>query len=130
TLQQLREGGKIIWANRRYGATYAIDELELRARVEQHTPVIHLGQPEAVMAVLEAEVADWVVVELWCPRDIAEKRARERGTGDLTARMEAWDETERLSNPDLRLDTSLLEAGEAARLISARSTTRSHAQAP
>jgi guanylate kinase len=72
-------------------------------------PVIHLGQPEAVDAVVAAfpEVR-WTVVELWCPADVAELRLRERGDSDLVQRMrmEAWRETPRLDAADVRVDTA------------------------
>lgn len=106
-LNQLRLRREVIWQNQRYGAIYAVDRPGLVDALASGIPVIHLGQPEAVDAVLRSfpEVR-WVVVELWCPADDAEMRLRERGDSDLAQRMDAWRETPRLDTADLRIDTA------------------------
>lgn len=106
-LNALRLRRDIIWENRRYGAIYAVDRPGLVNALASGIPVIHLGQPEAVEAVLRSfSEARWVVVELWCPADVAEMRLRERGDADLAQRMDAWRETARLDTADLRVDTA------------------------
>jgi guanylate kinase len=80
--------------------------------------VLHLGQEGAVTAVRQAtRDANWVVVELWSTRAIAEARIVERDTGDVVARLTAWDETERLATADLRIDTGEVSPREAAAKI-------------
>ncbi|MBW0270073.1 hypothetical protein ATM97_02920 [Nocardia sp. MH4] len=118
-LVELESSGGVLYANRRYGATYVVDRPELeRMRSEGLIPVVHLGQPEGVTALLDAELsANWLVVELWCPRNTAAERIVARDTGDLEARLTAWDETAHLTAPDLRIDTAETAAGDAAQLI-------------
>lgn len=83
-------------------------------------PVVHVGQPAAVDRIASIPDARWLVVELWCPRDIAAARLVARGTVDTTQRLEVWDKTPRLINPDLVIDTSTAEPGVAARQIDNR----------
>lgn len=118
-LVELESSGGVLYANRRYGATYVVDRPELeQMRAEGLIPVVHLGQPEGVTALLDAEPsATWLVVELWCPRETAAERIVARDTGDLEARLIAWDETAHLSAPDLRIDTAETAAADAARQI-------------
>lgn len=108
----------IIWENQRYGAIYAVDRPGLVDALASGIPVIHLGQPKAVDAVLRSfpEVW-WVVVELWCPADDAEMRLRERGDADLAQRMDAWRETPRLDAADLRIDTAPVSPEFVASMI-------------
>jgi guanylate kinase len=110
-LNELRLRRDVIWENRRYGAIYAVDRPGLVEALDGGIPVIHLGQPEGVDAVVTAfpEVG-WTVVELWCPADVAELRLGERGDSDLVQRMrmEVWHETPRLDSADLRVDTALV----------------------
>ncbi|MEU4455433.1 hypothetical protein AB0F44_29170 [Nocardioides sp. NPDC023903] len=106
-LNQLRLRREVIWENQRYGAIYVVDRPGLVDALACGIPVIHLGQPEAVDAVVRSfPEARWVVVELWCPADDAEMRLRERGDSDLAQRMDAWRETPRLDSADLRVDTA------------------------
>ncbi|MFD7076089.1 hypothetical protein ACFV9G_17935 [Nocardioides sp. NPDC059952] len=108
-LNELRLRRDIIWENRRYGATYAVDRPGLVEALGSGMPVIHLGQPGAVDAVLRSlPEARWVVVELWCPAYVAEMRLRARGDSDLAQRMGAWHETARLNSADLRVNTALV----------------------
>jgi guanylate kinase len=117
-IDQLRRHGDIIWENRRYGATYVIDRPELAARLAQHVPVLHLGQVEGVQAVTGA-IPDtrWIVVYVWCPRDVAEIRIKERGTGDTAERLKAWDETPTIEAADLTINTHVVDPEGAARQI-------------
>ncbi|MFE6648736.1 hypothetical protein ACFVJS_19365 [Nocardioides sp. NPDC057772] len=120
-LRDLRERGAVVWENSRYGATYVVDQPGLVAALGRGVPVLHLGQVEAVNAVVSS-VADarWTVVALWCPAEVAADRLERRGSGDVDARLAAWRATERLERADIRIDTSVVQPGEAARLIDAR----------
>lgn len=115
----LESSGGVLYANRRYGATYVVDRPEIdRMRAAGLIPVVHLGQPEGVAALLDAKPsASWLVVELWCPRETAAERIAARDTGDTDARLIAWDETAHLTAPDLRIDTAETAAKDAARQI-------------
>lgn len=118
-LVALESSGGVLYANRRYGATYVVDRPEIeRMRAEGLIPVVHLGQPEGVAALLDAEPsASWLVVELWCPRETAAERIAARDTGDTDVRLIAWDETAHLAAPDLRIDTTDTAAEDAAQQI-------------
>ncbi|WP_026116688.1 phosphotransferase-like protein [Nocardiopsis valliformis] len=118
-ISQARKRGEFIWENHRYGAIYAIDRPEVEQLMVDRIPIIHLGQPEAVSAVTTAVPVNWLVVALECPRVVALKRIRERGTGDTEARIAAWDQTPRLAHADLRVDTSTMTAEGVARNIQA-----------
>ena len=110
--------GAVIWENRRYGARYLIDRPYLLRQAQRAYPVLHLGQVPAVSAVVRAAPElGWVVVSLWCPRNIAASRIRARATGDGDARLQAWDETEALPQCDLFINTNEVTAGEAAKRI-------------
>jgi len=112
------KAGHIAWENRRYGARYAVDTPALVAAAREHVPVVHLGQTEAVAAVRCATPeVQWVVVQLWCPREVAAVRLAARNPADITERLEAWDVTKHLATADLALDTSKIAPREAARAI-------------
>ncbi|GAB4590361.1 hypothetical protein [Nocardia sp. IFM 10818] len=123
-LAQLAESGQILYTNRRYSAVYAIDRPEIeRLLGSGRIPVVHVGQPEAINELTTAlHAIRWIVVELWCPRMIAADRIEARGTGDSIERMQAWDETPRLSAPDLRIDTAETAPEAAAELIATASS--------
>ncbi|MEV4758943.1 kinase [Micromonospora sp. NPDC049559] len=118
-LNELRDRGEIVWENHRYGATYAVDRPELVARLARQIPVLHLGQVEAINAVIQATPeARWTVAFLWCPRETAEIRIKERGTGDTAERLKAWDETKHITaEADLTINTLVTEPDDAARGI-------------
>lgn len=110
--------GNVVWLNARYGSTYAIDRPALTELLRVAVPIVHLGQPEGVTAVLDGfRDTSWVVVSLWCPRPIARQRIVSRGTNDLDQRLQAWDETPTLAHTDLAIDTSSTSAADAANLI-------------
>lgn len=115
-LDRLRSSGEVIWENTRYDATYVVDRDTLRSMgAGGYIPVVHLGQTAAVDAVVgDPAVAAWTVIHLWCPRDIAAQRVAARGTGDVAARLQAWDETNGLPTADVALDTSKLSPRRAA----------------
>lgn len=117
-LEKLQSRGEIAWVNHRYAATYAVDTPALMAHLQEYVSIVHLGQPGAIDAVQKATPgATWCVVELWCPKGEAEARLIGRGSTDLAARLQAWDETERLSTADVRIDTNNTPPAEAARSI-------------
>lgn len=129
-LEQLRRDGEVIWENHRYGATYVVDRAQLLADAAAAVPVLHLGQLPAVDAVRAAVPAiGWLTVELWCPRAVAAQRIRARGTGDDEARLAAYDQTDRLDEAALRLDTTTLTPEQAAAAVD-RATRTTVAGAP
>ena len=100
--------GEVIWTTTRYSATYLIDKSHLLKLLSSgDVPVIQLGEPAAVTAVLKAlPYVHWTIVELWCPRHIAYQRIIERNTGDTDERMHHYDNTPHLPSAHLSLDTS------------------------
>ncbi|MFE3028719.1 hypothetical protein [Nocardia tengchongensis] len=132
-LDQLLAAGDAIYLNSRYGSTYIIDQPELdRMLAAGQIPVLHVGQPEAIDALLAAAPAiRWVVVELWCPRDVAAARAAARGTGDISERLAVWDATPKLTVADVRIDTASLSPAEsAAQIIEATHAAQSSIVVP
>ncbi|MEH1013668.1 kinase [Micromonospora sp. CPCC 206060] len=120
-LSRLRDQGDLIWENQRYESVYAVDRSGLSALLAEKVPVLHLGQIAAIDAVKQATPdTDWLVVGLWCPRDIAERRVIDRNTGDAAQRMRAWDETERPGGANLMFDTARTSAEQVASAILAR----------
>ncbi len=119
-LEQLHGAGDVIWENRRYGATHVVDRPELTRRLDMGIPVLHLGKPEGIPAVVNAiPAAHWIVVDLYCARSAGIESITARGTGDTDKRIAVWDETPRLSNPDISIDTGKASPSAAARLIHA-----------
>ncbi|WP_229905121.1 hypothetical protein [Lentzea cavernae] len=116
-MERLRSSGDIIWENRRYESLYVIDRPSLESDLSRHFPVVHAGQLEAIKAIVDSVDADWLIVYLWCSRRVAERRIIERGTGDVEARLQAWDETAPMVDADLSIDTAVMQPSEAAALI-------------
>ena len=112
----------VLWANERYGAIYLVDRPGLQQIWQDHrTPVVHLGQPEAVEAVVRrTPEASWLVVELRGDLAVLQERIRQRATGDDDQRIAAALSTPRLDRPDISIDTGVTGPGEAARLIAER----------
>lgn len=122
-LTELEATGAVVYANSRYGNTYAIDRPGLDDAFEGGFPVVHLGQVVGVRSLVDGYPADWTVVLLWCPREVTEQRSKDRGDADTAARLAAWDATrEDLdAHPetvwDLTVDTTVTSPQKAARLI-------------
>ncbi|MEU7776235.1 kinase [Micromonospora taraxaci] len=120
-LRQLREQpGEVLWENQRYGSTYVVD----RAGLDEiwrsgRVPVVHLGQDQAVTAVIERTKGQsaWTVVELHCDPALIRSRIVARATGDTDARVTAAAETPRLATADLRIDTGTVSPEVAAEMI-------------
>ncbi|MFE0448621.1 phosphotransferase-like protein [Streptomyces fungicidicus] len=126
TAEQLREleaAGDVVYANARYGNTYAIDRPGVDGAFAAGVPVVHLGQIDGIRALINGYPADWSVVMLWCPREVTEQRSAGRGDSDTAARLTAWDATrEDLdAHPgmmwDLTVHTTTLAPQDAAQLI-------------
>lgn len=97
----------VIWENWRYDALYVVERTSLTEMLRACNPVLHLGQVEAVKAVTAAlPGTQWLVVWLWCPRDVAIERLTKRGVADMAARLRAWDDTEPLPGADISLNTT------------------------
>ena len=125
-IDNLRGQGEIVWENHRYGAHYVIDKPSLLYRLANHVPVLHAGQTEVVDAVKSATPsAHWLVVYIWCPRDVAAARIAARATGDTEARLRAWDETTPIQ-ADVRINTAEVPAVEAAQEIHYRALQLGH----
>lgn len=117
-LEELESRSEIIWRNDRYRATYAVDTPGLRKALREGIPVLHLGQLNAIPAVKSAiPEALWLVVELWCARNIAAARLTQRDPLDAEERLWVWDETARLSDPDLHVDTGRTDPADVVRTI-------------
>lgn len=118
-LASLERSGEIVWENARYGARYVIDRPSLVRMLDSGiVPVVHAGQPEVIAAVRDATPdTTWTIAQLWCPRDVATSRIVQRATGDVEARLAAWEATPALRDADLSIDTSFLAPAESAEAI-------------
>ena len=135
-IDDLCDQGLIVYENARYDSRYAIDRPALDALLARNLiPVVHLGQLAGVHA-LKRHPALWLPVLLYCERATAALQAQQRGSVDIEARLQAWDETARdltHAGPDdfvLRIDTDRTSPADAARLIDAQLRPRApHAAA-
>ncbi|MGW1059417.1 hypothetical protein [Micromonospora rubida] len=108
----------ILWENTRYGATYFVDCFGLEQLWESgRVPVVLLGQIEAIEAIADDTEANWTVVELYVRPAILSGRIQSRGTGDEDQRLAAVKQTLRLPVADMRIDTEVVSASEAANAI-------------
>jgi guanylate kinase len=115
--------GEILYHNERYGNVYAVDLPELRAlRTNGVIPIVHMGQLAGVTAMLDHQ-ADWLFARLCCRRETTALRAHGRGSIDVAARLQVWDEmAAELANagslpPHLTIDTDAHPPAAAARAL-------------
>lgn len=134
-LTRLRASGDILYQNERYGNIYVVDRPHLTAMFDAgHTPILHLGQVAGIRAIT-AYPARWITVLLWCSRETTAQRARARGSTDIDARLNAWDETaedlKHTTESDFhaRLDTGTMAPRQAAETVAALVTAATIAQA-
>ncbi|WP_432164210.1 phosphotransferase-like protein [Streptomyces tendae] len=122
-LRSLEAAGDVVYANARYGNTYAIDRPGLDAAFAAGVPVVHLGQVDGIRSLVDGYPADWSVVLLWCPREVTGHRSAGRGDSDTAARLVAWDATREDLDAhsgmvwDLTVDTTTSAPQDAARAI-------------
>jgi guanylate kinase len=117
-LDEVRRRQDVVWENHRYGSVYVIDRPHLRRQLAECVPVLHVGQPEAVVAVAGAVPATWwTVVNLRCPWEVALSRIVDRRTGDVPDRVRAWHATPSLAGADVDIDTGVTSPSEAASMI-------------
>ncbi|HEX6359536.1 hypothetical protein [Actinophytocola sp.] len=112
--------GDLVTTWRRYGARYAIARSVLtRIAGSGSVPVVQLGSVRALTAVTHVTALRWTVVQLWADRTVCADRARRRNTGDLDARMAAYDQTHQLARcqVNLHLDTGRISIPAAACVI-------------
>lgn len=125
-LRELEAAGDVVYANSRYGNTYAIDRPGLDEAFAAGVPVVHLGQVDGICALVDGYPAAWVQVLLWCPKNVTEQRSQGRGDADTEQRLAAWDATQEDvdAHPDvdwdLRVETAETSSAAAARLIDER----------
>lgn len=119
-LAELRDSHRLLWENSRYGATYAIEADSLASSLSSHTPVLHLGQPDAVRTVNTFTNGRLLIVALHCSRLDARKRIESRGDLDVDQRLKAWDETIRLESADLQILTDYVSVFESAQKIQSK----------
>lgn len=120
TVERLSAADDVVWSNEQYGAIYVVDRTGLADHLERGFPVVHLGQVAAVEAVTMATPTTvWLVIGLWCPRDLAAARLATRGSTDLGRRLAVWDATPPLKPPACTLNTELIQPAHAAALIAA-----------
>lgn len=117
-LDQMRTDGHVIWENPAYGAVYAIDSPSIASALASGVPIVHVGQPGAVAALMSATPgATWVAVDLWCPRETAAERLTGRGSTDTAARLAVWDSTPRLAEATITIDTAETGPADVAQVI-------------
>ena len=120
-IDAIRATSDIIWEHHRYGALYVIDRPTLTERLREHVPVLHVGHPDAITAIIAAAPAThWLVVQLWCPREVAERRLRDRATNDIHERLRVWDSTPRIDTARSTVNTAETTAVDVAHLINSQ----------
>ncbi|MFE2586683.1 guanylate kinase [Streptomyces sp. NPDC059378] len=122
-LDELEASGDVVYANSRYGNTYAIDRPGLDEAFSGGVPVVHLGQIDGIRSLVGGYEAGWLTVLLWCPKQVTAQRSEGRGDSDAAARLTAWEATREdlEAHPeatwDLTVDTAQVLPSDAAQLI-------------
>jgi len=126
---KLDRAGDFVFTWRRYDSRYAVsrsilDELAAAGTI----PVVHLGSVPAIRAVTAITTLRWTVVQPWITRETCAARARARATGDLDARLAAYDQTERLGDDiaQLTIDTDKSTPSQAAQAIHCLRSLKNH----
>jgi guanylate kinase len=130
--EAVRGRGEMLYANSRYGAQYGIDRggLEAIANAER-IPVVHVGQLAGVRQVVVGMPLRWLVVILWCSREVAATRLAQRADAQPAERLRAWDQTladvqgNGVELADLAFNTATWRPEDVAQVISASITKRS-----
>lgn len=92
-LAELRGNSDIVHEVTRYGATYAVDSTTIDKLIRDgRIPIVHMGQVAGINA-LRQRGSRWLDVLLWCPKDVAEERLRQRGSADIDDRISVWNWT-------------------------------------
>lgn len=116
-LEKLRAQGVVVWENSRYGATYAISQIDLIDHLMAGVPIVHAGQPAAVSSIIKRFEGMFSTIELCCSYEETLHRLRLRNDSDLERRVEAWRETPRLPGPTLSINTEQTSVKAAAHII-------------
>ena len=113
---QLHADREVIWENEQYGNVYSIDRTALLHVLSRGSvPVVHVGQPAAIVAITHAlPAAHWLVVDLRCSREEAVMRLSRRSATDVLPRLRVWDATDHLASADLYINTDAVAATDAA----------------
>jgi len=93
-LSRLRAEGRVVQENERYGNVYAVDRADINQLWNsRQIPILHTGRLNDLRTLRGALPGNWVVVMLWCDRDTASRRFRDRRDPDHELRLKVWDET-------------------------------------
>jgi guanylate kinase len=116
---ELAAAGRLVVTWERYGARYGVARSALVAALDEgHVPVVHLGSVAAVRTLTATAAVRWTVVQLWARREVCAARARARATGDLAARLRAYDESARLDDlAAITVNTGVTNPAETARRV-------------
>lgn len=124
-LAEIDDAGHLVYLSSRGDALYGIDRPALLEQLAGGlVPVVHLRQAEGIHALLAADLpVAWLVVCLWCPREVSEKRLAQDRVAFSVERLNAWDETQldlRAADPalfDLNLSTARFSPRTVAALV-------------
>lgn len=93
-LDQLRRAGRLLIETHRYGNIYAVDRRHIEDMTAAgHVPVVHVGTIADLRRLVGRTPDAWLRVLLWVPREVTERRSKDRGDTDTAERLRAWDET-------------------------------------
>ena len=124
-LAEIDDAGQLVYLSSHDDVLYGIDRPALLDQVADGlVPVVRLGQAAGIHALSSAELpVAWLVVCLWCPREVSEQRLAQADVSFGGERLKAWDETQRdlqVADPslfDLTLNTARLSSRTVAALV-------------